>query len=385
MALALSLRQGGPPVTSSRSKLLLLFVVLEAVYVQGARSPLPAFSRFNLPAVTPQAPDSYSVASGRAGSSVNIQPSDHDSDRSAAARHGLLHKHSEHPEAVANQPGQSQQVHSTTDQSAGRVLQQQTGGGQLSGTQGDNSSVAVPPANQSTAGDTAPASTASDGVLPQSVRSCPAWAPDNADTSATLQIETPVVLDNGTTSTETVVVDFSVNYNTQPSSGITAVDRTTALSTAAREALTAALPGGNDSSNSTQDFLLAFQPGLFEPLSQEEILDVYAFLFSRRELDLTPIESAGVNDNYVAWLELQPPPKGEAILWLDEQDRLIAQASRGDDAAAAAAAKTASIPMPARTALAMLIQGRHNPPRVVQVCWCDSRKMCQQQAFVICR
>jgi hypothetical protein len=71
---------------------------------------------------------------------------------------------------------------------------------------------------------------------------------------------------------------------------------------------------------------------------------VYAFLLNQTELDLTAIEEAETQDNYVAWLELAPPNKAQVLAALD---------GNGDT--------------PNRTALAMLIQGKANPPRVTQV------------------
>jgi hypothetical protein len=93
---------------------------------------------------------------------------------------------------------------------------------------------------------------------------------------------------------------------------------------------------------------------------------VYAFLFSQPALNLTPIESADNIDNYVAWLQLQPPNKQQASAWLDQQEQLEAAAANGNSSNSSIPAGQL-LPQPPRTALAMLIQGRHNPPRVAQV------------------
>jgi hypothetical protein len=91
---------------------------------------------------------------------------------------------------------------------------------------------------------------------------------------------------------------------------------------------------------------------------------VYAFLFSQPALNLTPIEAADNNDNFVAWLQLQPPNKQQASAWLDQQDQLAAAAAAAAAAAVGSTISSSSIPpgqllpQPPRTALAMLIQGR---------------------------
>jgi hypothetical protein len=97
---------------------------------------------------------------------------------------------------------------------------------------------------------------------------------------------------------------------------------------------------------------------------------VYAYLFSQPALNLTPIEAADNNDNYVAWLQLQPPNKQQASAWLAQQDQLAAAANSSNSSAASAVPPEQQLPPPPRMALAMIVQGRHNPPRVAQVGWC---------------
>jgi hypothetical protein len=99
---------------------------------------------------------------------------------------------------------------------------------------------------------------------------------------------------------------------------------------------------------------------------------VYAYLFSQPALNLTPIEAADNNDNYVAWLQLQPPNKQQASAWLEQQDQLAAavNSSNSTESAASAIPPEQQLPPPPRMALAMLIQGRRDPPRVAQVGWC---------------
>lgn len=92
---------------------------------------------------------------------------------------------------------------------------------------------------------------------------------------------------------------------------------------------------------------------------------VYAFLYNHTKLNLTALEQATNNDNFVVWIEWREPVKAEAIAYLDDQARVQTAAVKGQHVAA-------RVPKPVRTALAVLIEGRHDPPRVTQVIWFDS-------------
>lgn len=71
---------------------------------------------------------------------------------------------------------------------------------------------------------------------------------------------------------------------------------------------------------------------------------MYEFLLAQRKLNVTPIELAEPLDNHVAWLELAPPNKAQALAALDDGH-----------------------PTADRAAVAVLIEGRATPPRVTQV------------------
>lgn len=88
---------------------------------------------------------------------------------------------------------------------------------------------------------------------------------------------------------------------------------------------------------------------------------MYAFLFKQSALNLTPIEIAATTDSYIAWMELQPPNKQEALAWLDQQDALPATNGTGIP-------PEQQLPQPDRNALVLLLEGQHKPPRVTQVC-----------------
>eukprot|EP00775_Hariotina_reticulata_P009066 gene9066-9236_t len=172
---------------------------------------------------------------------------------------------------------------------------------------------------------------------------CPPWAANAALASGS------VALPRATGVAGDQAVPYTANYSSTGAAGITTSDRMAVEQAAAQDAIRAAL--GNRSDVPLVD--PAPSMGLFRPLTSEEILAVYSYLYSDKGLNLTFIELAKNHDNYVAWLELAPPNKQAALQWLNGGSR----SGKGGPAGQ----------MPPRQALALVVQGRHNPPRVVQL------------------
>lgn len=62
--------------------------------------------------------------------------------------------------------------------------------------------------------------------------------------------------------------------------------------------------------------------GLFDDLSKEEIIAVRNYMLSQSALNITPYENAALNDNYIYLIELQQPPKDQAIDFLDDENAI---------------------------------------------------------------
>eukprot|EP00883_Tetradesmus_obliquus_P007111 jgi/Sobl393_1/17703/SZX72720.1 len=295
------------------------------------RPHLPALGRFHLPEATPQQPPSWWKHQQQAGSSGAVQPGPHS-------------HHAQRSNPGPNLPPGIPAGSSSVKAVAQRQLLQQ------------------PNTTAASSNSSAPASTAAStnhsNSSSQVIRFCPAWADEAATAGGVMQ------LGNGSSAAN---VTFSADFNQAEHGGATAAGRQAAIAAAAAAATRAAgaslLPPGN-SSNATEPPQVMFAPGLFDPLTMDEMLAVYAFLFSQPALNLTPIEAADNNDNFVAWLQLQPPNKQQASAWLEQQDQLAAAASGGNSSSVP---PPPLLPQPPRTALAMLIQGRQHPPRVAQI------------------
>ena len=57
--------------------------------------------------------------------------------------------------------------------------------------------------------------------------------------------------------------------------------------------------------------------GLYDDLSKDEIIAVRDYILSHSSLNVTRYEDAFINDNYIYLIELQQPPKDEALNFLD--------------------------------------------------------------------
>ena len=57
--------------------------------------------------------------------------------------------------------------------------------------------------------------------------------------------------------------------------------------------------------------------GLYDDLSKEELIAVRDYIIKQSSLNVTRYEDANINDNYIYLIELQQPPKAEAIAYLD--------------------------------------------------------------------
>ena len=88
-------------------------------------------------------------------------------------------------------------------------------------------------------------------------------------------------------------------------------------------------PSENGSSEGIKDFCpeatqLTSSParsaGLYDDLSKEEILAVRDYILSQSSLNVTPYQDAAINDNYIYLIELQQPPKDEALYFLDNEN-----------------------------------------------------------------
>ena len=60
--------------------------------------------------------------------------------------------------------------------------------------------------------------------------------------------------------------------------------------------------------------------GLYDDLSRDEIIAVRDYILSQPSLNVTPYEDAAINDNYIYLIELQQPPKAEALNFLDNNN-----------------------------------------------------------------
>lgn len=60
--------------------------------------------------------------------------------------------------------------------------------------------------------------------------------------------------------------------------------------------------------------------GLYDDLSKEEIIAVRNYILSEPSLNVTPYNDAAISDNYIHLIELQQPPKDEALNFLDNAD-----------------------------------------------------------------
>ena len=60
--------------------------------------------------------------------------------------------------------------------------------------------------------------------------------------------------------------------------------------------------------------------GLYDDLSRDEIIAVRDYILSQPSLNVTRYEDAAINDNYIYLIELQQPPKAEALNFLDNNN-----------------------------------------------------------------
>lgn len=88
-------------------------------------------------------------------------------------------------------------------------------------------------------------------------------------------------------------------------------------------------PAENESSSGLKEFCpettkLTSSParssGLYDDLSKDEIIAVRDYILSQPSLNVTPYEDAAINDNYIYLIELQQPPKAEALNFLDNNN-----------------------------------------------------------------
>lgn len=68
--------------------------------------------------------------------------------------------------------------------------------------------------------------------------------------------------------------------------------------------------------------------GLYDDLSEEEIVAVRDYILSQSSLNITPFKDAEINDNYIYLIELQQPIKDEAIQFLDNNGPKPERAAR---------------------------------------------------------
>ena len=76
--------------------------------------------------------------------------------------------------------------------------------------------------------------------------------------------------------------------------------------------------------------------GVFDDLTVNEIIAVRDYLLHQTELNLTKIEQAAINSNYITSVQLLPPPKAETLAYLDgkgnkPERKAIAVVFRGGD------------------------------------------------------
>jgi len=60
--------------------------------------------------------------------------------------------------------------------------------------------------------------------------------------------------------------------------------------------------------------------GLYDDLSKDEIIAVRDYILNQSSLNVTRYEDAAINDNYIYLIELQQPPKDEALNFLDNDN-----------------------------------------------------------------
>jgi hypothetical protein len=101
------------------------------------------------------------------------------------------------------------------------------------------------------------------------IKVCPAWATEAATAGGALQVG------NGSNAS---IVSFSADFNQAEHGGVTAADRQAALAAAAAAAAAAAEAAGSpllspgSNATQTQPPPVAFAPGLFDPLTVDEML-----------------------------------------------------------------------------------------------------------------
>lgn len=76
--------------------------------------------------------------------------------------------------------------------------------------------------------------------------------------------------------------------------------------------------------------------GVFDDLTVNEIIAVRDYLLHQTELNLTKIEQAAINSNYITSVQLLPPPKADTLAYLDgkgnkPERKAIAVVFRGGD------------------------------------------------------
>jgi hypothetical protein len=205
-------------------------------YYAAGRLHLPALGRFHLPQVTPQQPQAWWKQQQPASSGGGLH-----TDAQQQLRPNSSHRKSQ---TVKNNSGGSDAVEET----AQRHLLQQLN---ITGTNtalGSNTSSIDSSTNSSR----------------EVIKVCPAWAAEAATAGGLLQVG------NGSNAS---IVSFSADFNLAEHGGVTAADRQAALAAAAAAAAEAAgssllSPG----SNATEPPPVAFAPGLFDPLSVDEML-----------------------------------------------------------------------------------------------------------------
>ncbi|XP_022780848.1 amiloride-sensitive amine oxidase [copper-containing]-like [Stylophora pistillata] len=60
--------------------------------------------------------------------------------------------------------------------------------------------------------------------------------------------------------------------------------------------------------------------GLFNDLTKDEIIAVRDYILGQPSLNITPYEEAAINNNFIYLIELQQPPKDEALAFLDSDN-----------------------------------------------------------------
>lgn len=100
------------------------------------------------------------------------------------------------------------------------------------------------------------------------------------------------------------------------------------------------------------------------------VIAVLTFLSNQSDLNLTAFENATVRDNFIFSIELAPAPKQQVLAYLDQLDSTIGSSSSAQNGSSSVTASSGPEYPPERMAIAVIVQGRTNPPRVIQV-YCD--------------